>query len=119
MACRRRHQRPVATQQAVLDHTGLTEHIDGWCISEAERVRKPNSEIFWRAARRCGGDTARGWMVGDHPAADIEGGRQAGLRTIWIHRGRTFPAGTSLPDHSVAAPQADSQEPCRVWRDVF
>jgi FMN phosphatase YigB (HAD superfamily) len=26
-------------------------------------------------------------MIGDHPVADIEGGRVAGLRTIWIDRG--------------------------------
>lgn len=28
-----------------------------------------------------------GWMVGDHPVADISGGQAAGLRTVWIDRG--------------------------------
>ncbi|WP_344975672.1 HAD hydrolase-like protein [Streptosporangium fragile] len=29
-----------------------------------------------------------GWTVGDHLVADIGGGWAAGLRTIWIDRGR-------------------------------
>ncbi|WP_240971845.1 MULTISPECIES: HAD family hydrolase [unclassified Microbispora] len=31
---------------------------------------------------------AGGWMIGDSLVADIAGGRAAGLRTVWIDRGR-------------------------------
>ncbi|MEV6983037.1 HAD hydrolase-like protein [Sphaerisporangium sp. NPDC051017] len=54
---------------------------------------KPDIGLFEIAARRCGMDLAGGgWMVGDHLVADIGGGRAAGLRTIWIDRGRYSPS---------------------------
>lgn len=40
-------------------------------------------------------------MVGDSITADIGGGRAAGLRTIWIRRGRPWPPTEPLPDHMV------------------
>ncbi|GAA2496595.1 hypothetical protein Ahu01nite_030300 [Winogradskya humida] len=34
-------------------------------------------------------------MIGDHPEYDIAGGAAAGLRTVWLRRGRPWPE--SLP----------------------
>ncbi|MFE3472209.1 HAD hydrolase-like protein [Streptomyces bacillaris] len=42
-----------------------------------------------------------GWMVGDNPETDIDGGRRAGLRTIWIPNGRAWPNRLAAPDHCV------------------
>ncbi|MEU7348516.1 HAD hydrolase-like protein, partial [Streptomyces bacillaris] len=42
-----------------------------------------------------------GWMVGDNPETDIDGGRRAGLRTIWIPNGRAWPRRLAAPDHCV------------------
>lgn len=89
-----------AVQQAVLDHTGLTTVLDGWCISETEGIRKPDPEIFRRTAHRCGTDLTRAVMTGDSPDADITGAHRAGLRTVWIRRGRTWPDSLPLPDHT-------------------
>ncbi len=64
----------TATQEAVLKHTGLARHLDGWSISEAEGVRKPDTAHFDRAASRCGCSLADGgWMIGDSVHADIRG----------------------------------------------
>ena len=30
------------------------------------------------------------WMVGDAPGPDVGGARLLGLRTAWLHRGRTW-----------------------------
>ncbi|WP_460401615.1 HAD family hydrolase [Actinophytocola sediminis] len=92
----------TATQDAVLQCTGLANHLDGWCISEAEGVRKPDPEIFTRTARRCGAseDLIDAWMIGDSPTADIEGGHAAGMRTIWIRHSRTWHA-PPAPNHTV------------------
>lgn len=83
--------------------SGVAEHVDGWAISEAEGVRKPERQLFEIAAERCGMTLAAGgWMVGDSRVADIGGGQAAGLRTAWIDRGRLWPDEVGKPDHIVA-----------------
>ncbi|MFC4592402.1 HAD family hydrolase, partial [Sphaerisporangium corydalis] len=68
--------------------TGLDDVVDGYALSGVEGIRKPDTGLFEIAARRCGTDLASGgWMVGDHPTADIGGGHKAGLRTVWINHG--------------------------------
>jgi FMN phosphatase YigB (HAD superfamily) len=75
-------------QTGKIRRTGLAERVDGWAISGAEGVRKPDVRLFEIGARRCGRSLAGGgWMVGDDPEKDVVGGRAAGLRTIWIDRG--------------------------------
>ena len=41
-------------------------------------------------------------MVGDHPTADISGGRAAGLKTGWVSRGKDWPIDIAAPDLSAA-----------------
>ncbi|MEV5508805.1 HAD family hydrolase [Streptomyces orinoci] len=89
------------TQGAVLEHTGLAECLDGWCISEEANVRKPDPGIFVLAAERCGSDLTAAWMCGDSPEADVVGAQLAGLHTIWIRHGRTWPASNPPPDQTV------------------
>ncbi|MGK5543374.1 HAD family hydrolase [Streptomyces sp. URMC 127] len=88
------------TQTAVLEHSGLTQHLDGWIISEEAGIRKPDPRIFALAAERCGTGLAAGWFCGDSPEADVIGGQLAGLRTLWIRRGRSWPASLPPPDRT-------------------
>ncbi|ACQ79150.1 HAD-superfamily hydrolase, subfamily IA, variant 1 [Beutenbergia cavernae DSM 12333] len=82
-------------QQAMkLDGTGLGELVDGVVVSEAVGVAKPDARIFTRALEVAGAATEGGWMVGDHPRADVEGGRAAGLLTGWVSRGREWVGGS-------------------------
>jgi len=37
-------------------------------------------------------------MIGDAPDADIAGGRNAGLRTVWMRRGREWNSVLPMPD---------------------
>lgn len=90
-------------QHRTLTHSGVAEHVDAWAVSGAEGVRKPDRRLFEIAAQRCGAVLgAGGWMVGDSPAADVAGGRGAGLRTVWVTRGRSWPGEPPGPDHSVS-----------------
>ncbi|MFF1819401.1 HAD family hydrolase [Kribbella sp. NPDC058245] len=73
----------VVQQSLKLEHTGIAAAVDFSCISEAVGVRKPEAEIFAIAAEGAGA-ALDGWMVGDHPAYDVAGGRNAGLRTILV-----------------------------------
>ncbi|MEV0198446.1 HAD family hydrolase [Nonomuraea sp. NPDC050691] len=91
-------------QLGKIRHSGLAERVDGWAISGAEGVRKPDSRLFEIAAERCGvGLDGGGWVVGDDPVKDVEGGRAAGLRTVWVDRGvQAWPSGLAAPGHVVA-----------------
>ncbi|MEV0971258.1 HAD family hydrolase [Microtetraspora glauca] len=89
-------------QMAKLQRTGLAEAVDGYAVSGLEGIRKPDVGLFEIAAQRCGMRLAEGgWMVGDTLAADVEGGRRAGLRTVWIDH--TVRPGEEHPaDHAVS-----------------
>lgn len=89
-------------QTNTLISTGIAEHVDGWAISGAEDVWKPDVRLFEIAAARAGGQLGDGgWMVGDS-TADVVGGHAAGLRTIWIHHDRPRP--TAEPTRTVSNP---------------
>ena len=83
---------------------GLDELVDAVCISEAVGVRKPERRIFEIAAERAGVPLEDGWMIGDNPEADIDGGRGAGLRTVRLSRGRTWPYDDFAPDQQAPGP---------------
>ncbi len=90
-----------AFQERKLDVTGLHDEIDALCVSAVVDSWKPDPGIFVEAARRCRSELD-GWMVGDSGTADIRGGQGVGLRTIWIHRGRTWDLDDPAPDAEVA-----------------
>jgi putative hydrolase of the HAD superfamily len=81
----------VRQQEQKLRNTGLDRHVAGWVISEAAGFRKPDHRIFQAAGEMAGMPLDGGWMLGDHPRADIGGGIGAGLSTGWIRRGRSWP----------------------------
>ncbi|HTT90068.1 MAG TPA: HAD family hydrolase [Acidimicrobiales bacterium] len=81
---------------------GIAGIVDAVCISSLVGARKPARAIFAEAARRCAVPLS-GWMVGDSPEADIRGACEAGLTSIWLDRGRTWPLNDVRPDFSVAS----------------
>ncbi len=86
-------------QLGKLRATGLADAVDGFAVAGVEGIRKPDVALFAIAATRCGTSLEKGgWMVGDNLTADIEGGRAAGLRTIWV----TSEQGDSPADHVVS-----------------
>lgn len=89
-------------QRAKLRATGIFERVDGIFVSEDADARKPQRRHFALAAARCGAALGDGgWVVGDNPVNDIGGGRSAGLRTIWVGHGHSWPSDDSGPDHMV------------------
>ncbi|MFF3055774.1 HAD family hydrolase [Streptomyces sp. NPDC057909] len=82
----------------------------GVCISEDIGVRKPTRGHFEAAIALCDGDAkkcAGGWMVGDNPDTDITGENAAGLRTIWMAKGRRWTYGLREP-HIVVRDAAEA-----------
>jgi putative hydrolase of the HAD superfamily len=92
----------VRWQEEKIRQTGLDQLVAAWIVSEAAGVRKPDRHIFELAAASVGATLDDGgWMIGDHPEYDIAGGAAAGLDTIWISRGLSWPS--SQPPTLVAA----------------
>nr|WP_246211763.1 HAD-IA family hydrolase [Phytoactinopolyspora alkaliphila] len=82
----------VDTQERKIRASGLDRVVDAWVVSEAAGVWKPDPVIFQEAAERAGQPLTRGWMVGDNPHSDIAGACNAGIPSVWLHHGRTWPA---------------------------
>ena len=80
------------SQGAKLANSGLERWIDAVAISGVLDVRKPEPGIFEDVCRRLGVAPAHCVMVGDSPEHDVGGGRDAGMRTIWVERG-PWPSG--------------------------
>lgn len=60
---------------------------------------KPARQIFEQAIARSGYSSEAVLHVGDHPETDVNGAREAGLRTAWINRnGDAWPAELPAPD---------------------
>lgn len=66
---------------------GLADAFDHVLASAELGVAKPDAAIFTEACDRLGAAPARVLHVGDTRLDDYEGGREAGLQTILLHRG--------------------------------
>ncbi len=53
--------------------------------SEGSNSLKPNKEIFEYALHRAGANVGESIMIGDNQEADIQGGINAGLDTIFVN----------------------------------
>ena len=94
-----------STQAEKIERAGLSALVDAVCISDLVGVAKPDRRIFDEAVLRCLGSpapTGPAWMVGDTATPDIAGGAGAGLRTLWMHRGRQWEANGFKPDATAA-----------------
>jgi putative hydrolase of the HAD superfamily len=79
-----------ATQVDKIRHAGLDPLVDTWCVSELEGTRKPDAGLLRLAAERAAVPLAAAWMIGDDPEADIGAAQAAGIRSVWLRRGRTW-----------------------------
>ena len=87
-------------QEGKVAALGLAPHVHAMVVSETVGVAKPDPEIF-RIAARVAGDTLEGaWMIGDAAESDIAGAVAAGLRSVWLRRGRAYPSDMVPPTRS-------------------
>jgi len=61
-------------------------------------VQKPDARAFGALLERLGTEAGRTWYVGDDPYCDVEGAREAGLRSIWLDaENRGYPSDVQAP----------------------
>jgi len=88
-------------QIRTLRASGFSDAVDAVLISEQEGLRKPDHRLFERAADRLGMPKQDCLFVGDNPWADIDGARQAGMRTAWIEGGFGWPSDVQRADWDI------------------
>ncbi len=62
-----------------METEGISHYFKTVVLSSKVRVRKPDPEIYWLAARRIGVEPCRCAYVGDNPIRDVEGCQAAGF----------------------------------------
>jgi putative hydrolase of the HAD superfamily len=74
-----------SVQHNKLRNSNLSSYFKVVITSEASNSLKPNKEIFDYALQKAGAVTAESIMIGDNIDADIKGGMNAGLDTIFVN----------------------------------
>jgi len=72
-------------QYEKIKQANLAGFFDQVITSEASNSLKPNREIFEYAFSKAGARAAESIMIGDNQDADIEGGKNAGMDTIFVN----------------------------------
>lgn len=94
----------TSAQLAKIELTGLDRLVDTYLISEKEQIRKPEPEIFLRAARRLDVATTECVFIGDNPQADVVGAQQVGMKAIWFNGHLPWPNDLAIkPEHTITA----------------
>ncbi|MDB5535706.1 MAG: HAD-superfamily hydrolase, subfamily variant 1 [Devosia sp.] len=93
----------AVVQNGKIDATGLRPLLDIVLVSEAEGLRKPDRRIFELALRRLNLAADETIFVGDNPAADVDGARNAGLLPVWYHSTTEWPADLPPPAHTITS----------------
>lgn len=74
-----------SVQQNKLRESNLTGYFHQVITSEASNSLKPNKEIFEYALFRAGAKVSESIMIGDNQEADIKGGINAGMDTVFVN----------------------------------
>lgn len=72
-------------QYGKIRQANLAGFFDQVITSEASNSLKPNREIFEYAFSKAGAQATESIMIGDNQDADIEGGKNAGMDTIFVN----------------------------------
>lgn len=62
---------------------GIESYFDVILVSEWEGIKKPDSELFYRATKRLNISPVEAIFVGDHPTNDVKAAKDSGMKVIW------------------------------------
>ena len=83
-------------QSSVIASCGLRNVMDVILISESEGIKKPDTAIFKIGLDKLSLLPSASVFIGDNPQADIQGGYNAGMETVWKENHIFSPPDTSI-----------------------
>jgi len=93
----------VTNGNASLEKIGIDDLFDEFVSARTAGAAKPARRIFDHAVAAGGAPARQTLHIGDHPEYDVNGARDAGLRTAWVNRnGDDWPASLPEPDAVVS-----------------
>ena len=81
--------------------SGKRDVFEGWVISEAVGVQKPDAAVFdaaFRAMQLSNEDKRRVIMIGNHLRKDIAGANRYGIRSLWMRWSPRYEQNMDQPD---------------------
>ncbi len=92
----------ITNGNANLHAIGIANWFDDIITSVSVGVAKPARRIFDAAISKAGVSSEETLHVGDHAESDIQGARDAGMRTVWVNRNSAeWPGHLDAPDATV------------------
>jgi putative hydrolase of the HAD superfamily len=82
--------------------SGLEPFFDAIAVSGEIDIGKPRPEIFHHLLRALGVSASQTVMAGNSLERDIQGARNAGIRSIWLRVPGSEEPADVLPDHTIA-----------------
>lgn len=73
-------------QRNKIKKTNIGKYFSEILISGEVGIIKPKKEIFELACKKIGEEPSNCVMIGDNYKLDIEGAKNAGLKTVWVNR---------------------------------
>jgi 2-haloalkanoic acid dehalogenase type II len=97
------HLIAVTNGNANLEVIGIRHLFDHVVTAAMAGAAKPAAQVFELAVKVGGADKQQTLHVGDHPVYDVDGARNAGLRTAWVNRDASaWPEEFEAPEIEVA-----------------
>jgi HAD superfamily hydrolase (TIGR01662 family) len=89
-----------------MESEGLTKYFKTVVLSSKFRIRKPNPEIYWEAARQIGVKPSHCAYVGDNPVRDVDGCQEAGFGMMILFQepatlAKEPPTGVHTPSYTI------------------
>jgi len=93
----------LSNGNACVWRVGLGRHFQAAIDAAGAGAAKPDPRIFHQLLAVAGVPAGTVLHVGDDAVADVDGARQAGLRTVWMNRAAAdWPAALPPPDYEIA-----------------
>jgi putative hydrolase of the HAD superfamily len=74
-----------------IKNSGIADYFIEVITSESSNSLKPQKEIFEYALKNANATVAESIMIGDNESADIQGGMNVGMDTIFVNHIQTIP----------------------------
>ncbi|MDG3131868.1 YjjG family noncanonical pyrimidine nucleotidase [Streptococcus suis] len=89
-------------QENRLQHSPISHYFTDIFISEQMGTQKPSTDFYEKIAERISGfERSKTLMIGDSLTADIQGGNNAGIDTVWYNPSRVKNESKVMPTYTI------------------